>query len=247
MESNRELEIPPPLECIMQGGPVSLFLDFDGTLVELAPTPDTIAPKSDLANSLGTLAARLDGRCALISGRALSDIAKHIGPLRLAGAGSHGADVRGADGTPIGQAPEGLPETLADALIGFAQEQGIDYEAKPHGGALHYRSAPAKGEVATAFALDLAAKHGWHAQPGKCVVELVRGEADKGTAVFAFMREAPFVGSRPLFIGDDLTDEAGFKACASLGGAGILVGERMQTYAQYQLPDVASVHAWLSL
>jgi trehalose 6-phosphate phosphatase len=136
---------------------------------------------------------------------------------------------------------------IEERLRSFAAQEGLDYEHKPHGGALHYRSAPDLGPKALAFASLLAAEHGWTVQSGKCVVELVAKGANKGSAVHALMQTAPFVGARPFFLGDDLTDEAGFGACAELGGAGVLVGSPRETAARYQLPDVASVHQWLEL
>lgn len=247
MDPVHGLTAPPQLEMLLRGGPVSLFLDFDGTLVELAPTPDSIKPANDLAARLARLSRRLDGRCALVSGRAITDIESHIGSVAIAAAGSHGADIRTASGAALGEAPTGLPPGIERDLRAFAAEHAIDYEAKPHGGALHYRSNPEHGEAAHAFAEALAAEYGWAAQSGKCVVELVAGTGDKGSAVFAFMREKPFCGSRPIFIGDDLTDEKGFAACRDLGGYGFLVGIRGETCAQYQMPDVASVHHWLGL
>ncbi|MEM6475837.1 MAG: trehalose-phosphatase [Pseudomonadota bacterium] len=246
-EGQVSLPTPPSLESLLQEGPVALFLDFDGTLVELAPGPDQIEPIADLNAKLVQMAERLGGRCAIVSGRAIADIESHIGEISLAAAGSHGSDVRSADGRALGEAPTGLPAALEAELRSYASENAIDYEAKPHGGALHYRSNPQAGEAAQAFAQDLAARHGWSAQSGKCVVELVAGKADKGTAVRALMQEEPFAGARPIFIGDDLTDEKGFAACNEAGGAGILVGTREPTCAQYQLPNVASVHQWLGL
>lgn len=247
MEHRPTLAAPQPLTDLTDEGPVSLFLDFDGTLVELAPGPDAIQPIDQLAARLAALANRLEGRCAIVSGRGILDIERHIGALPIAAAGSHGADVRLADGSPLGEAPSGLPELIERELRAYASANGIDYEAKPHGGALHYRSKPELEQPANAFAEALAAEHGWTAQHGKCVVELVAGKADKGSAVAALMREAPFAGSRPFFIGDDLTDERGFAVCRDLDGAGILVGDREKTCARYQLPDVASVHRWLGL
>ena len=242
-----DLSAPPPLEHWLDAGPVALFLDFDGTLVELAPGPDAIEPIAGLADMLKQLDVRLGGRCAVVSGRGIADIEKHIGPLELAAAGSHGSDIRAANGTVLGDEPIGLPQEIETELRAYAAEHGIDYEEKPHGGALHYRSAPEKGEAAEAFGKALAAKHGWTAQSGKCVVELVAGQADKGTAVTALMETNPFDGARPVFLGDDLTDEKGFAVCNEMGGSSILVGERTPTCAKYQLPDVASVHRWLGL
>ncbi|WP_185960326.1 trehalose-phosphatase [Erythrobacter insulae] len=239
--------VPPTLGSLLSEGPVSLFLDFDGTLVELAPGPDAIEPKAGLADAIAELANRLDGRCAIVSGRGLDDIATHIGPLPVAGAGSHGSDIRNAAGQQLGEAARGLPAAIERQLKAYAAQNALNYEDKPHGGALHYRSNPDAGPAAHAFAESLAASHGWAAQSGKCVVEIVAKSANKGSAVETFLREVPFAGSRPFFVGDDLTDEAGFAACIQAGGAGILVGEIRETSAAYRLPDVNSVHEWLHL
>lgn len=238
---------PPPLASLMDERAVSLFLDFDGTLVELAPGPDAIEPRAGLSAALASLSDRIGGRCAIVSGRGLSDIEKHIGPLPVAGAGSHGSDMRRADGSRLGEGARGLPAIIEQQLRSFAADNALDYEHKPHGGALHYRSNPHAGEAAHAFAEKLSAEHGWAAQSGKCVVEVVAKSANKGAAVRAFMQEAPFAGSRPIFIGDDLTDEAGFAACLESRGTGILVGTREPTAAQFRLPDVTSVHEWLQI
>ena len=216
-------------------------------MVELAPAPDAIDPLPDLADRLNQLAERLNGRCALVSGRGLTDIETHIGPLPIAGAGSHGSDIRLADGRALGECAKRLPAAIEKALRDFAREQALDYEEKPHGGALHYRSNPDAGPVAHAFAERLAAEHGWAAQSGKFVVEIVASSANKGAAVRTFMQQASFAGSLPFFIGDDITDEHGFAAASELGGAGILVGSRSKTAACFALPDVSSVHEWLEL
>ena len=247
MRSTLELSSPPALATLLKGGETALFLDFDGTLVELASAPDAIVPVPRLADHIAQLSRRLDGRCAIISGRAIDDIEQHIGPLSVAMAGSHGSDIRSASGDPIGGGAKSLPPEIENALRTYAKDNDIDYEHKAHGGALHYRSNPDEGPSAVAFAEELAAKHGWEAQGGKCVIELVAGTGDKGSAVRAFMASEVFAGAKPIFIGDDLTDEAGFAACQELGGMGILVGEREGSCAQFHLPDVASVHKWLEI
>ncbi|MGB3471812.1 MAG: trehalose-phosphatase [Erythrobacter sp.] len=238
---------PPSLDQFLQKERVALFLDFDGTLVDIAPTHDSITPAPDLGRRLKGLADRLHGAVALVSGRSLDDIARHIGALAVAGAGSHGADIRDAQGKAIGLPASEPPEAITTAMYEYANANGLGYEAKPHGAAIHYRSAVSKGPAAHAFAEELAHSHGWTTQSGKCVVEVVAGKADKGSAVRALMEVAPFAGALPIFIGDDLTDEQGFAACAEAGGAGILVGARENSVAQFQLPDVASVHRWLAL
>lgn len=247
MQSALELSPPPALATLLEGSGIALFLDFDGTLVEIAPAPDAIVPVPSLADHLAQLSQRLDGRCAIVSGRAIDDIERHVGPLSVAMAGSHGSDIRSALGQPIGEGARSLPPEIETALRTYAKDNGIDYEHKAHGGALHYRGNPDEGPRAVAFAEELAAMHGWKAQGGKCVIELVAGTGDKGSAVRAFMTSEVFTGARPIFIGDDLTDEAGFAACQELGGAGILVGAREGSCAQFHLPDVASVHNWLEI
>lgn len=224
---------------------IALFLDFDGTLVELASGPDAIRPLPDLAERLTSLAARLSGRCAIVSGRGIADIESHIGPLSIAMAGSHGSDIRDADGAALGAGAKVLPETIEAQLRAFAADTGLVFEQKPHGGAIHYRSHSELGPKAHDFAEKLAQEHGWAAQSGKCVVELVASDANKGSAVRALMETATFSGATPIFIGDDLTDEKGFAACEDLGGFGVLVGNRSSTCARHSLNDVAAVHSWL--
>jgi len=238
---------PPALASFMDGGSAALFLDFDGTLVEIASGPAAITPVQGLADRLLALSKRLEGRCAVVSGRAIDDIERHVGPLKVAIAGSHGSDIRSATGEILGEVAASLPSQIEIALREFADEHGVDYEHKAHGGALHFRGNPDQGEKAVSFATALAAQNGWKAQGGKCVIEIVTGTNDKGSAVRAFMATQTFEASRPIFIGDDLTDEAGFAACQELGGIGIFVGERHETGAHYRLPNVASVHTWLGI
>lgn len=246
--SQRPLPEPRPLAAILQSGPIALFLDFDGTLVEIAPTPESIVIPPSFAERLAELATRLESACAIVSGRAHEDISRHLGGrMPLACAGSHGADIRDASGELLGHPADRLPATIAREMRAYAAAEGLGFEEKPHGAALHYRAQPEKGREAWAFAERLAQEHGWIAQGGKAVVELVAGKTDKGQAVRAFMARAPFAGAQPWFIGDDLTDEHGFAACSGMGGAGVIVGDREPTAAAFRLPDVASVHRWLEL
>jgi trehalose 6-phosphate phosphatase len=247
MDSSLALSAPPPLATLLDETRIALFLDFDGTLVEIAPGPDAIVPKDGLASSLELLCQRLSGRCAIVSGRAIADIEAHIGPVTLPMAGSHGSDIRTHDGRRLGEGAKSLPDAIEKRLRAYAADAAIDYEQKPHGGALHYRRDPEAGPAAHTFAEKLAAEHGWAVQSGKCVVELVASDANKGGAVHHLMRSEPFAGAQAYFVGDDLTDEAGFAACQVFGGAGILVGNRKNTCARYRLPDVAAVHTWLEL
>lgn len=239
---------PPPLDALGINGSLALFLDFDGTLVEIAPTPDGIDVPPNIANRLEDLAGRHGGRVALVSGRSLENLAQHIGEAGLARAGSHGAERKRADGRLLGDEPAAIPPEAARAAQAFASaREGVDYEAKRHGAAVHYRSAPALECEVIRFAVETAATHGLVVKRGKCVAELVHRGADKAGAVRAFMGEPPFRGSVPIFVGDDITDEDGFRAASEMGGFGIIVGDRASAFARYRLANPAEVHAWLKL
>ncbi|MBO9602475.1 MAG: trehalose-phosphatase [Novosphingobium sp.] len=240
--------MPPPLGAIRAKGPVALFLDFDGTLVEIAPTPDAILVPRELAGQLEAMAGRNEGRLALVSGRSVEDVAGHLGPASIALAGSHGLERFRADGSALEPRPATLPPGVAEAVRDFVKRRpGLAYEAKSHGAALHYRAAPQLEAAVLAFAEKLAAEHGLAVKRGKCVAELVPRGADKAAAVRAFMGEKAFHGALPIFIGDDVTDEDGFRAATELGGFGIIVGERLSALARYRLATPAEVHQWLEL
>lgn len=238
---------PPPLSALLAQGPLALFVDFDGTLVEIAPSPDAIVVPGSLARRLVALAATLDGRLALVSGRGIDDIERHCGALAVALAGSHGAALRTADGKGCGTGPAPIPAQIVAEVEAFALREAVGFERKPHGAALHSRAAPHREADCLSFMTGLAELHGLTAKPGKRVVELVHPGADKGTAVELFMAEAPFNGAMPVFIGDDVTDEDGFAACTRLGGFGIAVGERSSDHAAFFLSGPQAVHSWLRL
>jgi trehalose 6-phosphate phosphatase len=247
MDSASSLPAPPPLTEPGGEAPVALFLDFDGTLIDIAATPDGIVVPPDLATRLTRLSKRLDGRLALVSGRAVANLDEHCGPLAIALAGSHGLSRFSATRQRLGAQPTPMPEGVFEALTEFAARTGLHLETKAYGAALHYRADPSLAERAEAFAGSLAEEHGLMVKRGKYVVELVPPGADKGAAVREFMGEAPFAGARPVFVGDDVTDEDGFEAASQLGGFGVLVGHRNVTAARYALPDPAGVTQWLGL
>jgi trehalose 6-phosphate phosphatase len=234
---------PPPLAEV-QGA--ALFLDFDGTLVALAQRPDAIAVPPHLPPLLDRVATLLGGRLAILTGRALADLDSHLRAPHLAASGSHGLERRAADGGASAAAPPPALEDARAALARFAaSDASLIVEEKPASVALHYRLAPGREAEALALADGIARQTGLRAQRGKMVVELRPPGADKGDALRALMAEPPFAGARPLFVGDDLTDEDGFRAAADLGGFGILVGAPRDTAAAFRLADVAAVHAWL--
>jgi trehalose 6-phosphate phosphatase len=234
---------PPPLSRL---APAALFLDFDGTLVELADAPDAIAVPLGLKPLLDRLAERLEGRLAIVSGRAIDDLQRHLGPSAAVLSGSHGAELRYADGrcVPV-SAPAGLAGAREEIRRFAAGTTGLLVEDKPTGVALHFRLAPEREPAVGAFLEDLAGRSGLALQHGKMVAELRPEGADKGAALRGLMAEPPFAGARPVFVGDDLTDEHAFAAAASLGGEGVLVGAPRPSAARWRLAGVAEVTSWL--
>jgi trehalose 6-phosphate phosphatase len=236
--------LPPPPAYLLDDA--ALFLDFDGTLIELAERPDAIRVPPQLAATLDRLRQRLGGRLAIVSGRALADLERYVPASDIVFCGSHGLELRLADGSRLPlDLPPGL-ENVRERVRRFARERdGLLSEDKPAGIALHYRQAPEQAEAVADFVEGLARDEELVVQHGNMVVELRPEGADKGDAIRHLMREAPFRGARPIFVGDDLTDEHGFAAVADLKGAGILVGAERETAAQYRLPSVAAVADWL--
>lgn len=224
----------------------SLFLDFDGTLVELASRPDGVEVEPALLDLLHLLQNKLEGRVALLSGRPVEDVGDLLKPLQLPIGGSHGLECSFPDRaqTPLPR-PAGLEQVIANLKAIAVDYPGVHIEEKPAGVAVHYRLAPQAAVVCQQEAERAAVAIGMALQNGKMVVELKPVGADKGTAIHAFMSERPFAGTRPIFIGDDLTDEHGFVAAQELGGVGILVGRQRATSACYRLKDVRAVRAWL--
>jgi trehalose 6-phosphate phosphatase len=224
----------------------ALFLDFDGTLVELAETPDSIRVPPALSPLIQRLARRLDGRLAIISGRAIADLERYLHCSGIALSGSHGLELRLRDGSPV---PLGVPPGLDQArerIARYAESiPDLLVEEKPFSLALHYRQVPEREGEVRGFMTELAVSSGLTLQHGKMVVEIRPEGADKGHAVRALMAEPEFADARPLFVGDDLTDENAFRAAAALGGGGILVGAERETAAKWRLDGVGAVVRWL--
>ncbi|MGN6424152.1 MAG: trehalose-phosphatase [Asticcacaulis sp.] len=226
---------------------VALFLDLDGTLAPFCDTPDGVGPDARRNGLLRELARRLNGRLAVISGRSIADLDRILDNSVLCVAGSHGLQRRDARGHVMAAPVHPGVQVATDAFDDFAaQRPGALVERKPLSVALHYRNAPqAEGDV-QALALELARATGLKLQLGACVAELVTLGADKGQALNAFMREAPFMNASPVFVGDDLTDEDGFRAAVDLSGYGVLVGPPRPTRAQCRLDSSAAVIDWLA-
>lgn len=234
----------PPLVPIRDA---SLFLDLDGTLLDLVDDPGAVVADEALRSLLVRLSARLDGRLAIVSGRSIAQMDAILGPAgqQLALSGSHGSEHRwrGVAAHPV------RPATLDEASARFRDfadaHAGIIVEDKSYGTALHFRAAPELAPDAQALAAALADALGLQLQHGKDMIELRVAGGDKGKAVRMMMARAPMLGTLPWAFGDDETDETAFVVANELGGAGILVGCRAPTLARYALPDPAAMRAWL--
>ena len=239
------LRTPPPAPASL-----ALFLDIDGTLLEFADHPDDVVVDPHLSHLLLRVRDALDGALALLSGRSLARIDELLGLPGFAAAGSHGAELRRANGTIQRQVRDatGMASLRAYARSLLAEWPSVVIEDKPDAIALHYRVAPAASRAVLAAASRLVSAAGprYRLQHGDCVVELRGAGADKGDALARLMQEAPFAGRTPWMIGDDLTDEHAFAAADRLGGIGVIVGARTPTRARFSLADPSTVHAWLA-
>lgn len=227
----------------------ALFLDYDGTLVDLAPTPGEASADGELRQLLAALHLRLAGALAVVTGRPVADIDGFLVPLRLTVAGLHGLVRRRHDGLLV-EAPisPGLLTPVREALSGFVLDRpGTMVEDKRLSVALHYRQAPDAESAALRLAQELAARSGGRLrlQRGKMVAELLPAGHDKGGAIAGLLDQPEFRDRTPVFIGDDVTDEAGFRLVNAVGGVSIRVGSG-PTEAGHQLADVAALRRWLT-
>lgn len=213
--------LPPPETT-------ALFLDFDGTLVEIAEHPDAVSLDDATRSALSVLSIRLGDAVAIITGREIEVIDRFLAPLKLPVAGIHGLARRNADGEipATATAPSGFVNDVVAQLSSLAErEDGLLLEVKAASVALHYRARPelerqclAACEAAVAPLIDVELKR------GKMVLEIKSNTANKGTAILDFMDEQPFYGRIPWFAGDDVTDEDAFSVVNRLGGTSIKVG-----------------------
>lgn len=230
---------------------LALFLDVDGTLLEIAASPQAVSVPDELRTLLRALFLASGGAVALVSGRAIADLDALFAPLALPSAGLHGFEHRGASGVySRRRVPSSAAlEAARDVMLHFVRRHpGARVEDKKFALALHFRGAAHLEESAVDAMRDLAARVGedLELQRGKMVVELRPAGATKAKAVAAFLHEAPFAGRRPIFIGDDLTDEPAFELVNRLGGLSAVVSAARPSAARARLADVAAVRAWLA-
>lgn len=238
------MQLPPTLPAIAPRS-TALFLDFDGTLADLAPQPEAVRVADDLVALLRQLFSHVDGALAIVSGRRLSDLDNFLRPLALPSAAEHGAQRRLPNGQVLSISPPDLHHAITAASALAAQHAGLRVEIKNAAVALHYRHAPELQSLCLQVMTQaVAASSGVELLRGKYVFEIKPAGISKGTAIAAFMQAAPFAGRAPLFAGDDVTDEAGFSAVQALSGAGIKVGVG-ETLAHYRCASPAALRQWL--
>jgi trehalose 6-phosphate phosphatase len=230
-------------------GDLAILLDIDGTILDIAPTPGDVTVPALLRQTLARLSRETGGALALVSGRPVGDIDLLFAPLRLPAIGGHGAELRASadgemDSDHVRPLDGGLKDRLAELAVGAP---GILVEDKGYALAVHYRLAPEQeGKVKRAVAAIQAdwPKEGIEVLPGKAVVEIKAAGFHKGAAVRELMKHKPFAGRRPIFIGDDTTDESAFAVMPEFNGLGFSVGRHMPG-AAHCFATPSEVRRWL--
>lgn len=228
----------------------ALFLDFDGTIADIAPTPGSVEVPDGLPSLLRALRDALGGAVAIVTGRPIGQIDGFLGTAVPAVAGLHGLERRGTDGAIVRSPPprDDLRDVLPLLRDFAAKHPGVLVEDKTYSVALHYRLAPSSKDACRdlAEATVERAAAGWRVVEGKCVFEIGPRDSTKGHAIEAFMSEAPFRGRTPVFCGDDRTDEDGFAVVNARGGVSIRVGRDSATRAAARVDTVGDLLDWLA-
>jgi trehalose 6-phosphate phosphatase len=237
-------------ELAQRLGECAILLDIDGTLLDLAPTPREVWVPPDLAETLSRLYDKTSGALALVSGRSLNDIDLIFAPEQFPAVGGHGAEMRiSTDNEAVATHAPPMDKELKRRLAAIAKlSPGILLEDKGYSLALHYRLAP-HAEKAIYAAVSLIRADLPNAPievlPGKCVCEIKQSGFDKATGVRELMSHEPFRGRRPIFIGDDVTDESVFAIMPDLGGLAFSVGRRAHGVTGH-FDEPRDVRAWLA-
>lgn len=236
--------IPPPPTDLLDGA--ALFLDFDGTLVPLTDAPDSVVVDDELRHLLSRIRDALGGRLAIVSGRSVETLRDRFGFADFLLSGSHGLEFARpgeAVQAPARMADVDEAEAVFEAFV--IDKPGVLVERKSLSVGLHFRQAPIWAEACRALAEQQAERSGLFLQQGKMMYELRPGGADKGSAVARLMADPLMASAKPVFMGDDVTDEEGFLAANRLGGGGILIGPVRATTARWHLEQVAAVRHYL--
>jgi trehalose 6-phosphate phosphatase len=225
----------------------AFFLDIDGTLSDIAPSPDLAVIDPATVQAVQSLRNHLSGALAVVSGRQLTDIDRLFGNSALNAAGSHGAELRNAgyrfDASPAPVTEVDAIETLI--IKRFESAPGLLIERKPFSVALHYRANPALADSIEGF-VDTVVRQDdrFRKVTGKMIVEVLPAEVTKGRAIAYFMSRQPFAGRKAIFAGDDDTDEHGFETVNALNGVSIKIGSG-PSCARYRFEDAAQFRQWL--
>lgn len=235
--------LPGPL------GGWALFIDFDGTLVDIAPRPDAVVVPPELLAALAGLYIKLEGALAIVTGRRLSDIDHLLGPIGIPVAAMHGAVLRLGGETLAAPEAVAVPDRVAEELLELVEAHpGLLLEPKDDSLAVHFRNAPHLGDLVQERVAALVAQHapGHDIQPGKMVFEIKPRGVNKGRAIESLLRLPAFESRRPAVFGDDLTDEAGFITALGHDGLATLIGEpERKTAATSRLGSPAELRDWL--
>lgn len=239
---NERLERPPLIDMRRH----ALFLDLDGTLLEIEQRPDLVVSDQALRVLLRDLGEHLDGALAIVSGRTIDDVDAILAGVAPSVAGLHGQEHRIGNARLTSTNTKEMVAALA-TVRKLTAGGAIDVlvENKGPAIALHYRRTPEQGEFVRRVVDEIAAIHGLKVLHGKMVAELVPVNASKARAVNALLCEPPFAGRTPITVGDDVTDEEAFDAALAFGGFAVHVGLPQHTHANYRLPDVMAVRSWL--
>jgi trehalose 6-phosphate phosphatase len=240
-----------PLKPQMRSGLAghALYLDIDGTILDLAPSPEVVEVPEWMVPLLQRLCLKLDGAVAFVSGRNISAIDALFKPLKLSAIGVHGGEIRVSGGSVI--VDECLAAELQSALPllndAAGKLRGVRLENKGCAIALHYRSVPERGREVLKVAEMVVASLGpaFAVLVGKCVVEIRPRHLTKGAGLRHLMEREPFRGRSPIFAGDDVTDEDAFEVVNDLGGISVRVGEPAPSAATYRLADPEQLRRWL--
>ena len=225
----------------------AFFLDVDGTLLGFKDRPEQVVADTALLDLLASLREAAGGAVALVSGRMISDLDRIVAPLVLPAGGTHGAELRFADGRRVDLQGDALAHLRDDVTAFVVARPGLGLEDKGSTIAVHYRHAPEYADEIVTVLDRMVAGHDLMVQHGKMVAEIRPTGSHKGAAIEALMGAAPFAGRIPLFIGDDLTDEHGFESVNRLGGLSIKVGHADEkTIARRRLADISRVRCLLA-
>jgi trehalose 6-phosphate phosphatase len=225
----------------------AFFFDFDGTLAGIVDDPHAVSVEPRILDALQALHLASGGAAAVVSGRSIEQLDRMLHPLRLPAAGVHGLERRDAEGyvSRVEIDPDAFAH-LQERIAKFVKEHpGLLAEVKPGSIALHYRKRPELASACRTLAAQLAGENSrLRVLHGKMVVEMKLAGRTKADAIGDFMAEPPFAGRRPLFVGDDVTDEDGFAVLERWDGFSIKIG-REDTRAAFRLPDISAFHEWL--